>query len=56
MRLMEGFLDAGQVDAGRYCALWVLCRYWELWDKYLPYVLSKTSPEGFDSEACRPRH
>lgn len=48
--LMEGFLGPGHVDAERYCALRVLCRYWGLWDRYLPNLLSKTSPEEFEKD------
>src|SRR5271154_4690419 len=46
--LMDAFLRSGKVDAERYSALRVLCRYWGLWDKYLDYLLAKIAPEEFD--------
>ena len=48
--LMESFLRSSKVDAERYSALRVLCRYWGLWDKYLDYLLAKIVPEEFDRD------
>jgi hypothetical protein len=48
--LMDAFLRSGKVDAERYSALRVLCRYWGLWDKYLDYLLAKIAPEEFDRD------
>ena len=48
--LVDAYLRSGKVDAERYSALRVLCRYWGLWDKYLDYVLAKIAPEEFDRD------
>lgn len=50
IKLVKSILLGDGADAERYCALRVLCRYWGLWEDFLPYVLEKISPEGWESD------
>ena len=44
------YLRSGKTDAERYSALRVLCRYWGLWDAYLPYLFSKIEPKAWGND------
>jgi hypothetical protein len=48
--LLDDLLAHGRVEEERYCALRVLCRYWGLWDRYLPYLATKISPAEFERD------
>lgn len=48
--IVESYLRNGRTDAERYAALRVLCRYWELWERYLPDLFAKTAPAAWEND------
>jgi hypothetical protein len=50
IRVMKDFLTNGRTDEERYCALRVLCRYWQLWRDFLAYLFEKTSAVALDHD------
>jgi hypothetical protein len=48
--LVKSFLVGSRIEAERYSALRVLCRYWGLWVEFLPYLTENISPEAFERD------
>jgi hypothetical protein len=50
VRIIDAYLRNGKTDAERYTALKILCRYWRLWDEYLPFLYAKVQEDAWESD------
>ncbi len=47
---MEAYLREGSLEAERYAAMRVLCRYWGLWPDYLSHLFVKVQTPSWEME------